>query len=128
MHILMMIWTPTEAWHHLSNPQKTAYLETLTPRLNAARSKGMVVLGWSKVDPQLPKAPFPGQQSYVGVFGLDNAALVTEMEARIANSGWYDYFESTNLSICLRGATEPEPHKIYADLLGLKQLDLKLPG
>jgi hypothetical protein len=119
MQILMMIWTPTAAWFALSSDQQRNYLETLTPRLNAARSKGMVVLGWSKVDGQVPKAPFPGRESYVGVFGLDNATLVQEMEARIASSGWYDYFDSTNVSVSLSGATEPEPHKIYTELLGL---------
>ncbi len=119
MHLLMMIWTPTEAWRELSPKQQREYLESLTPRLNAARSKGMVILGWSKVDEKLPKALYAGQDSYVGVFGLDNATLVEEMEARIANSGWYDYFESTNVSVSLTGSTEPEPHKVYAQLLGL---------
>ena len=109
MQILVMIWTPTPAWLALSSEQQFAYLETLTPRLNAARSQGMVVLGWSKVDRQLPKAPFPGRDSFVGVFGLDNATLVEAMEARIASSGWYDYFESTNVSVSLMGSTEAEP-------------------
>jgi hypothetical protein len=127
MHILLMIWTPTNAWRALSPAQKGAYLETLTPRLNSARSKGMIALGWSKVDGQLAKAPNSGRDSYVGVFGLENAQQISEMEARIASSGWYDYFESTNVSVALRGATEPEPHKVYAQLLGLAPSDLPSP-
>jgi hypothetical protein len=122
MQILMMIWTPTAAWRVLTSQQQLSYLETLSPRLNAARGQGMIVLGWSKVDGTLPNAPFPGRESYVGVFGLDNAALVKEMEARIASSGWYDYFESTNVSVSLTGATLAEPHHVYANLLGLGTL------
>jgi hypothetical protein len=121
MQILIMIWSPTDAWRALDAEQQIAYLETLTPRLNAARSQGMVVLGWSKVDTQLPKAPFPGRESYVGVFGLDNASRVKEMEARIASTDWYQYFDSTNVSVSLMGSTEAEPHNIYAQMLGLKQ-------
>ena len=30
-----------------------------------------------------------------------------------------EYFDSTNISIDLLGATEPEPHKIYARLLNV---------
>jgi hypothetical protein len=128
MQILMMIWTPTAAWRALTSEQQVSYLETLTPRLNAARSQGMMVIGWSKVDAQLPKAPFPGRESYVGVFGLDNPTLVQEMEARIASSGWYDYFESTNVSVSLTGATEAEPHHVYANLLGLGALAQQGPS
>ena len=42
-----------------------------------------------------------------------------EFEKIVVDASWYDYFDSTNIAICLEGATEPEPHKVYARLLGV---------
>ncbi len=72
------------------------------------------MLGWSRIDRSLPKAP---REGFIGVFGVSSAEDVHEFEKVVRAARWYDYFDSTNISIGLTGATEASPHKVYATLL-----------
>ena len=114
MHILAIVWHPNAEWDALNEKQKLAYLQSLDDYISQGRAGGVVVLGWSKIDRTLPKAP---KEGFIGVFGLDNAEQVHEFEKVVVEANWYQYFDSTNISICLQGATESEPHKVYAKLL-----------
>jgi len=116
MHILAIVWHPNAKWDALDEAGKLDYLKTLDDYISGGRAGGAIVLGWSKIDRTLPKAPNEG---YIGVFGLDSAEMVHEFEKVVVAASWYDYFDSTNISICLEGATEAEPHKVYARLLGV---------
>jgi hypothetical protein len=50
---------------------------------------------------------------------LDSAEQVHEFEKAVSEAQWYEYFDSTNISINLDGITEVEPHRIYARMLGV---------
>ena len=117
MQILLILWEPNDNWRGLSQQQQADYLRSLDEAINAARSHGVMTLGWSRVDRSLNKAP---SQGYVGVFAMSSAAAIHELDRNIRQARWYDYFDSVNLSINLEGATEPEPHRVYARLLGLE--------
>ena len=116
MHILAIVWHPNARWHDLYSEGKLTYLKSLDAYINSGRAAGAVVIGWSKIDHTLPKAP---KEGFVGVFGLSSAEQVHEFEKIVVEADWYEYFDSTNISVNLVGATEPEPHKIYAQLLGV---------
>lgn len=116
MHILAIVWQPNDRWHALDNEEKCNYLKSLDAYINTGRAAGAVVIGWSEIDQTLPKAP---EEGFVGVFGLSSAEQVHEFEKVVVQADWYEYFDSTNISVNLCGATEPEPHKIYARLLGV---------
>lgn len=116
MRIVAIVWQPNAAWEALGDTQKLEYLKTLDDVINQGRAGGMVVLGWSPIDRTLPKAP---KEGFVGVFGLDSAEQAHEFEKTVAAADWYKYFDSTNISVALEGATEDQPHKIYARMLGL---------
>lgn len=116
MHILAIVWHPNDKWHALDETQKLEYLKSLDEYINSGRAAGAVVLGWSKIDQTLPKAP---REGFIGVFGVDSAEQVHEFEKLVVVADWYKYFDSTNIGIQLAGATAAEPHKIYADLLGV---------
>lgn len=116
MHVLAIVWHPNARWHDLDRDGQLQYLKSLDAYINAGRAAGAIVLGWSKIDQTLPKAP---KEGFVGVFGLDSAEQVHEFEKIVVEADWYEYFDSTNISVELVGATEPEPHKIYAQILGL---------
>ena len=116
MHILAIVWHPNTRWHALDNTQKLAYLKSLDQYINEGRAAGAVVLGWSKIDATLPKAP---KEGFIGVFGLGSADQIHEFEKVVVEAKWYEYFDSTNISINLDGATESNPHKKYAQLLGV---------
>ena len=114
MHILAIVWHPNSRWEALDNEQKLTYLKSLDDYIKSARVAGAIVLGWSKIDSTVPKAP---KEGFIGVFGVDNAEMVHEFEKIVVEAQWYEYFDSTNISISLKGATESEPHRIYAGLL-----------
>ena len=116
MQILAIVWQPNARWHALSDADKRVYLKSLDDYINQGRAAGLVVLGWSRIDAMLPKAP---KEGFIGVFGLESAAQVHEFEKVVIEARWYEYFDSTNISIGLEGATEAAPHKVYAKLLGV---------
>lgn len=116
MQILLILWEPNDKWRSLSQQEQKEYLRSLDGAINEARSHGVMTLGWSRVDRTLNKAPAEG---YVGVFAMDSAQAIHELDRNIQQSLWYDYFDSVNISISPEGETEPEPHRVYANLLGL---------
>ena len=116
MQILAIVWHPNAKWQALDEQAKREYLESLDDYINGGRAAGLVVLGWSKIDGTLPKAPPEG---FVGVFGAESAEQIHELEKMVGEAQWYEYFDSTNISVNLRGSTESAPHKVYADLLGV---------
>jgi len=116
MHILAIVWHPNARWNALDDASKLAYLRSLDDYINGGRAAGLVVLGWSTIDATLPKAP---REGFIGVFGVDSAEQVHEFEKVVVAADWYTYFDSTNISIALQGATSAAPHKIYARLLGV---------
>ena len=117
MQILLILWEPNEKWSSLPKDKQVGYLRSLDDAINDARSHGVMTLGWSKVDRSLNKAP---EQGYVGVFAMRTEQDIYELDRNIQQSHWYDYFDSVNISINLEGETEPEPHKVYAKLLGME--------
>ena len=116
MQILLILWEPNDKWQALSQPEQEDYLRSLDGAINEARSHGVMTLGWGRVDRTLNKAPAEG---YVGVFAMDSAPAIHQLERNIQQSRWYDYFDSVNISVNLEGATEAEPRRSYAKLLGL---------
>jgi hypothetical protein len=116
MHIVAIIWQPNAAWEALDPVQQWHYLESLDGYIAQARAAGIVVLGWSRIDRSLPRAP---REGYIGVFGVDSAKAAHDFEKVVGAAGWYNYFDSTNVSISLEGATTAAPHTVYARLLGL---------
>lgn len=116
MQILLILWEPNDKWHALSHQEQVDYLRSLDGAINEARSHGVMTLGWSRVDRTLNKAPAEG---YVGVFAMESNQAIHELDRNIQQSLWYDYFDSVNISINLEGETEPDPHRVYAKLLGL---------
>ncbi len=116
MQILAIVWHPNAAWEALDEGKRLAYLRSLDDYINQGRAAGVVVLGWSPIDATLPKAP---REGFIGVFGLADAAQVHAFEKVVVEADWYTYFDSTNISIALDGATEAEPHRVYARMLGV---------
>jgi hypothetical protein len=113
-HILIMQWRPSQLWLTLNTTQQLFYLRTLDERIEFGQSLGMEVLGWSKVDDQISKSP---GELWVGVFGFQTKHQINNMLLDVAQSKWYEYFETTNVAIEL--LTAGAPHLIYADLLGI---------
>ena len=113
----MILWEPNSKWIALPEREQADYLRSLDGAINEARSHGVMTLGWSKVDRSLNKAP---EKGYVGVFAMRTEQDIHVLDSNIQQSQWYDYFDSVNISVNLEGETEPEPHRVYAKLLGME--------
>ncbi|MGE0486682.1 MAG: DUF6616 family protein [Gammaproteobacteria bacterium] len=116
MQTVIILWEPNEKWHALSADEQRRYVLGLDQAVNAARAQGVMTLGWSEVDRSLAKAP---PQGYVGVFALSSAADIHAFHELVQQAGWYEYFDSVNLSIAPAGGTNPRPSEEYARLLGM---------
>lgn len=114
MQTLIILWEPGEKWIALTDDERKHYLNSLDEAVNEARRNGVMTLGWSKIDRSLPKAPAEG---YVGVFAMTNAEQIHELDKNIQQAGWYDYFDSVNISINLQGGTNAKPSEEYARIL-----------
>jgi hypothetical protein len=117
MQILIMIWEPNKKWLALNQEEQQDYLLSLDLAVNEARSHGVMTLGWSAIDRTLPKAPNEG---FVGIFAMSSAEQIHQLESNIQTSKWYDYFDSTNVSICPEGGTNPIPSEEYARILAMR--------
>jgi hypothetical protein len=116
MQILIMIWEPNEKWNALSENEQQDYLLSLNGAVNEARSNGVMTLGWSAIDRTMPKAP---KEGYVGIFAMSDIEQIHQLDSNIQQSKWYDYFETTNVSISPKGGTNSVPSEEYAELLGM---------
>lgn len=116
MRIVTILWHPNDRWAALGEREQADYLRSLDGPIGAARSAGIIVLGWSRVDDSLPLSP---AGAFVGVFGVRDEAQAVVFERAVEQARWYEYFDSTNISVELEGANEGEPHRIYAKLLGV---------
>ena len=114
MQTLVIMWQPNDKWQALSADEQKQYLLSLDTAVNEARSHGVMTLGWSRIDTRLPKAPAEG---YVGVFAMSSVEDIHGLEQNVSESGWYDYFDSVNVSISPGGGTNPLPSREYAKLL-----------
>ncbi len=117
MHILLVLWEPNDAWRALGENEKAEHLRTVDGAIAESRSAGMIALGWSRVDHDLPNAPHEG---YLGVFGVADRERMHTLESLMRQSQWSEYFNFTNIGMKLEGATSDEPHRVYADLLDVK--------
>ena len=117
MQILVILWEPNARWLALDETEQREFLESLDDPIAQGRAIGMQTLGWSRVDRSLPKAP---EEGFVGIFAMEDAASVHALEASVAESGWYDYFDSVNISIAPFGGNSPAPHEVYETMLGLE--------
>lgn len=116
MQIVAIVWQPNSRWEALSHDEKVAYLRSLDDVIRDARAAGIMTLGWSEIDSRLERAPDEG---FIGVFGMDNADSAIAFEQLAGDAKWYDYFDSTNISINLYGAAATEPSQVYAQLVGV---------
>ena len=117
MQTLIILWQPNATWAALSDAEQKDYLRSLDTAVNEARSFGVMTLGWSKIDQQISRAV---EQGYVGVFAMSDEESIRELDKNIEQSGWYDYFDSVNLSINPQGGTNPQPSEEYARILNME--------
>ncbi|MEW2502861.1 haloalkane dehalogenase [Amycolatopsis sp. NPDC047767] len=81
------------AWLELSAAERRRFAMALPTALGSLQERGLEILGYGPNDPATDhRADF----DFFSVYRLPDAELLRELQAGIAESGWYDYFEQVN--------------------------------
>ena len=84
-----------QKWIELSVPEREAFMRTLASALGELQAAGVEVLAYAVNDPATDhRAPY----DFFCVYGVPEIGLQRTVEAGIATSGWYEYFDQVNLS------------------------------
>lgn len=101
MHVVVETWTPRPAFLATSPQTREAFFEGLNAGMAEMAAKGIESLGWGTVEPSKENGT---EHSWFAVWRMPDAATADAFLAAVAASGWYDYFEQTNVRGELRSA------------------------
>jgi haloalkane dehalogenase len=92
--VFIELYTYRPAWRSLDAGQRRAFVLGVTDALAGLRKQGVEVIGYGSNDPGTDRrAPY----DFFSVYRLPDTVTRREMEAGIAASGWYRYFEQVNV-------------------------------
>ena len=115
-HLLICIWEPNDRWRALSDEERKEFLEKVGRDANAAREAGMDILGWGALERDVSN---PVEQSFCGVFAVEQREALYAVDQAIGEAGWYDYFQHSTLATELHGRDGVMAGRALCDLLGV---------
>ena len=115
-NILVCVWKPNQNWQDLSENEKRTFLSKVADAANAARSGGMKIMGWGSLERTVSNPP---DQSFCGVFLVDDRKNLNVVDIAIRESGWYHYFDHINIASCLLGQDGVQAEQALCSLLGV---------
>ena len=117
-HLLVCIWQPNEKWHAMKNQERKEFLEQVGRDANTAREGGMEILGWGALERGVSN---PVEQSFCGVFAVNQRNALYALDKGIGEAGWYDYFDHLTLATELHGRDGTHAGQVLCELLGVNQ-------
>ena len=114
--VLVCVWKPNENWRGLSDEEKRDFLSKVAVAANAARDGGMQIMGWGLLERTISNPP---EQSFCGVFFVDDRESLHAVDSAIRESGWYHYFDHINVASHLLGRDGMEAEQVLCSLLGV---------
>lgn len=100
MYVVVEAWTPKPAFLTAPPTQRADFFAALDAGIAALGSTGVEPLGWGRTD---PSGEHGSEHDWFAVWQVRDAAAADTFLAGVLASGWYDYFEQTNL----RGELRP---------------------
>jgi hypothetical protein len=94
MYTFIEVWTPNDSWKNLPASSRRAFMAGVSGAINEMAAAGITTLGWGVNDADTPHRA-DGQ--YVAVWQASSREAIGALEAGIASSGWYDYFDQVNV-------------------------------
>ncbi|WP_147995542.1 DUF6616 family protein [Streptomyces sp. uw30] len=93
MHIVVETWTPKPAFYAADEETLTNLFAGIQEAMKQLAEIGVVTLGWGRVEP----APLSTSYEWFAVWQAPSRELADGFLSGVESSGWYDYFEQTNL-------------------------------
>ena len=91
--VFIELWSFRDKWRDLEASARVAYVTQLGPAIQALAEEGVEVLAWGYNDKTIDRRI---DYDVFAVYRLPNRAMLDKLQAGIAASGWYDYFEQAN--------------------------------
>jgi hypothetical protein len=111
MYTLVEQWTPKARWLQAPAEERQAFMAGVGGAMQQLAALGVEVLCWNRNDADTShRAP----STYFAVWRFPSLEVARSFEAAVQASGWYDYFEHTNL----RGADQT-PQAVIGEHLTL---------
>lgn len=101
MHAVVETWTPKAAFMAASPEARAAFFQAMGADMNEMTNNGVESLGWGQVELSNENST---EQKWSAVWRMSDADAAVAFLAAVAASGWYDYFEQTNVRGELRQA------------------------
>lgn len=100
MYVVIESWTPKAAFLDASRQTRTDFFARLTAALDGSAAQGIRPLGWGRTD---PAGEHGSRHAWFAVWETTDAAAADAFLGGVAASGWYEYFDQTNV----RGELRP---------------------
>ncbi|MBB2946939.1 hypothetical protein FB565_006707 [Actinoplanes lutulentus] len=101
MYVVVEIWTPKPAFHSADEATRSALFAGIREAIKQLAGIGVVTLGWGAADQDVAYA---SPHQWFAVWQAPSRELAAAFLAGVEQSGWYTYFEQTNLAGELRDA------------------------
>lgn len=103
MYVVVEEWSPKPAFLSASPERRAAFFEALTAGISDMDQAGVTALGWGRID---PSSHYGTPHRWFAVWQLRDRKAADFFLAAVATSGWYDYFDQTNIQGELRPAAD----------------------
>jgi hypothetical protein len=94
MYTLVELWTPKPSWLAASRAEREAFMNGVGQAMGQLTAMGVEVLSWNTNDADTSHR---ADASYFAVWRFPSLDVAQGFEAAVQASGWYDYFEHTNV-------------------------------
>ncbi|WP_406451231.1 hypothetical protein OH768_07305 [Streptomyces sp. NBC_01622] len=93
MHVVIETWTPKPAFFAADEETLNNLFAEMQEAIKQLAEIGVVTLGWGKVE----SAPHSTSYEWFAVWQAPSREGADVFLGGVESSGWYDYFEQTNL-------------------------------
>lgn len=93
MHVVIETWTPKPAFFAADEETRNGLFAGIRETIERLADIGVVTLGWGRVEPTGRST----SHEWFAVWQAPSKDLADGFLGRVEESGWYTYFEQTNL-------------------------------
>lgn len=93
MYVVVEMWTPTPAFLAADEETRTELFARIQAAITQLAQVGFVTLGWGKVEP----AENSTSHEWFAVWQAPSRELADRFLGGVESSGWYGYFEQSNV-------------------------------
>ncbi|WP_337867755.1 DUF6616 family protein [Meiothermus sp.] len=94
MYILVEQWTPKAKWLQASSEERSSFMQGVGQAIVELSQQGVKVISWNLNDLDTSHR---AEATYFAVWSFPNLEVARNFEDAVEASGWYEYFEQTNL-------------------------------